>query len=288
MDGIALVVLAAGRGERFGGVKQLAPAGPNGETLMDYSIYNALAVGFGRAVVVVRSQIEEAVTAHLHNCWADQLPVAYVNQPTSPLTEKPDGTAHAVLAARGVLGDQPFAVINADDLYGQPALGALHGWLSRRGSLHALVAFPLARTLLPDSAPVVRALCQRKPDGTLAGLVEATVECREGSFVARPLNRAEATEVEGHQLVSMNAFVFRPSIWPILDEAVNAGPAGSGGEALLPAVIDSALARVDVVVLPIADRCVGITWPRDLDALKQDVRQRIDAGELPARVGSRA
>jgi NDP-sugar pyrophosphorylase family protein len=284
VDGIALVVLAAGVAERFGDLKQLAPAGPNGETLMDYSIHNGLAAGFGRVVVVVRSEIEEEVMAHLNRGWTDRAPITQVTQATLT-TGKPAGTAHAVLAARAAVGDQPLAVINADDLYGQPGLAALHDWLSRRGSIHALVALPLAATLLPDSAAVTRALCERRPDGTLAGLVESAVERHGRGFLARPLAGTDATEVDASQLVSMNAFGFRPSIWPPLEQAVTAEV--SPGEARLPAVVAGMLDHIDVAVLPVADRWLGITWPRDLDLVRQEVRRRIEAGELPARIGSR-
>jgi NDP-sugar pyrophosphorylase family protein len=285
VDGIALVVLAAGVAERFGDVKQLAPAGPNGETLMDYSIHNGLAAGFGRVVVVVRSEIEEPVMAHLNRSWADRASITHVIQATS-MTGIPAGTARAVLSARGAVGDQPLAVINADDLYGQPGLAALHDWLSRRGSIHALVALPLAATLLPDSAAVSRALCERRPDGTLAGLVESAVERHGRGFLARPLEATDSAEVDGSQLVSMNAFGFRPSIWPDLEQAVTAAGV-SPGEARLPAVVAGMLDLIDVAVLPVADRWLGITWPRDLDAVRQEVRRRIEAGELPARIGSR-
>jgi NDP-sugar pyrophosphorylase family protein len=284
VDGIALVVLAAGVAERFGDLKQLAPAGPNGETLMDYSIHNGLAAGFGRVVVVVRSEIEEQVMAHLNRGWADRAPITQVTQATLT-TGKPAGTARAVLAARAAVGDQPLAVINADDLYGQPGLTALHDWLSRRGSIHALVALPLAATVLPDSAAVTRALCERRPDGTLAGLVESAVERHGRGFLARPLAGTDATEVDASQLVSMNAFGFRPSIWPPLEQAVTAEV--SPGEARLPAVVAGMLDHIDVAVLPVADRWLGITWPRDLDLVRQEVRRRIEAGELPARIGSR-
>jgi hypothetical protein len=278
---VALVVLAAGRGERFGGLKQLAPAGPNGEAVMDYSIHNALAVGFDRVVVVVRSEIEGAVKDHLRRRWGEGLPVAYAKQSTAA------GTAHAVVAAGATVGQRPFAVINADDLYGKTALEALHEWLSRDGSLHALVAFRLIRTLLPGSTTVTRALCQRQPDGTLAGLVEVAVERRDETLLARPLDGTEPTEVDANQLVSMNAFGFRPTLWPLLNEAVAASPVAAG-EALLPTVVAGLLDRIGVVVLPVADRCAGVTWFEDLDALRREVRRAIAAGELPARVRSRA
>jgi NDP-sugar pyrophosphorylase family protein len=284
VDGIALVVLAAGLGERFGALKQLTPVGPNGETLMDYSIHNGLTAGFGRVVVVVRSGIEEPIMAHLDRSWAGRASIAHVTQATSS-SGKPGGTAPAVLSARDAVGERPLAVINADDLYGRPALSALHDWLSRRGSIHALVALPLAATLLPDSSAVTRALCQRRPDGMLAGLVESDVERHGPGFLARPLDGTDAAEVDGSQLVSMNAFGFRPSIWSLLPPAVSARV--SPGEARLPAIVAGMLDVTDVAVLPVADRWLGITWPRDLDAVRQEVHRRIEAGELPARIGSR-
>jgi hypothetical protein len=251
---------------------------------MDYSIHNGLAAGFGRIVVVDRSGIEEPIMAHLERGWAGRAVISHVTQPT-PSGGKPEGTACAVLSARGAVGDQPLGVINADDLYGRPALAALHDWLSRRGSIHALVALPLAATVLPDSGAVTRALCQRRPDGMLAGLVESHVERHAQGFLARPLDGTAAVEVDGSQLVSMNAFGFRPSIWSLLEPAVSAGL--SSGEARLPAVVAGMLDVTNVAVLPVADRWLGITWPRDLDAVRHEVHRRIEIGELPARIGSR-
>jgi nucleotidyltransferase-like protein len=281
-EGVALVILAAGRGERFGGLKQLAPAGPNGETMMDYSIHNGLAAGFTRIIIVVRSEIEGAVEAHVRQQWGEGLPVAYATQPIAS-TGKPGGTAGAVLAARGVVANEPFVVSNGDDLYGQPPLGALHGWLSESGSSHALAGFPLIETLLPGSGPVTRALCGRRPDGTLARLVEAAVESRHGRFVARPLDGSPPIEVGPDALVSMNAFAFRASVWPLLEHAISAS-APRAGEILLPVVVAGLLDHTSVVVLPVADRCIGVTWARDLAGLQEDVRRRIQLGELPAQL----
>jgi hypothetical protein len=174
-------------------------------------------------------------------------------------------------------------VINGDDLYGQLPLRALHGWLSETGSSHAVVGFPLIETLLPGSGPVTRALCERRPDGTLARLVEAAIESHHGRFVARALDGTEPIEVGANELVSMNAFAFRPSIWPLLEEAVS-GSAPRAGEVLLPAVVAGWLDHTSVVVLPVADRCIGVTWAGDLARLQEDVRRRIDVGELPARL----
>src|SRR5437016_4121800 len=148
-----LVVLAAGLGTRFGGLKQLAPVGPNGEAIIDYAGAWAQAAGFERAVVIVRSEIEETVGAHLAERWPASFPYVLVCQDREKrvqgLTrEKPLGTAHAVVAVRDQV-DGPFAVVNADDLYAQDSYGLLAEHLaSARERAHALVAFEVAKTLI--------------------------------------------------------------------------------------------------------------------------------------------
>src|SRR5438105_2626994 len=192
-----LVLLAAGLGSRFGGPKQIAPIGPEGSALIDYAAHDAVAAGFGRLVLIVRGEIADAVEDHVGRHWPADLRPEYVRQDLEPAAAtaiaagrtKPLGTAHALVAAAPVIGDDPFGVANADDLYGASAFrllaghlggggegaGALGGAGARAGAGHALVAYRLANTLLGDR-PVNRALCQVGPDGRLTGIVEGAVQ----------------------------------------------------------------------------------------------------------------
>src|SRR5438270_5962275 len=186
-----LVLLAAGMGSRFGGPKQIAPIGPEGSALIDYAAHDAVAAGFGRLVLIVRGEIADAVEEHVQRHWPADLRPEYVRQDLEPAAAtaiaagrtKPLGTAHALVAAAPVIGDGPFGVANADDLYGASAFRLLAGHLAGGGEGagvgHALVAYRLANTLLGDR-PVNRALCQVGPGGRLTGIVEGAVHVGNG------------------------------------------------------------------------------------------------------------
>jgi hypothetical protein len=284
MTSPVLVVLAAGQGRRFGGLKQLAPVGPHGEAVMDYAIHDALGIGFERLVLVVRPDIEPAVRAHLDAVWGRPLPVAYAIQAVDPGHGEAPGTAPAVLCARALVGESPFAVVNADDLYGPDPVRLLAGHLGAGGDAHAMVGFALSHTVWPESGPVSRALCERRHDGTLAGVVEATVSVgpRGAEFAAAPIAGGAERDVSGDQLVSMNAWGFRPSLWPLLEWGVHAG---GRGEVLLPEVVAGLVPTMAVDVLATDARCLSITWPTDLVRLRREVRALIDAGVYPCRLG---
>jgi len=284
MTSPVLVVLAAGQGRRFGGLKQLAPVGPHGEAVMDYSIHDALGIGFERLVLVVRPDIEPAVRAHLDAVWGRPSPVAYATQEVDLGRGEAPGTAPAVLCARALVGESPFAVINADDLYGPDPVRLLAGHLGAGGDAHAVVGFALSHTVWPESGLVSRALCERRHDGTLAGLVEATISVGSGDaeFAATPIAGGAKRGVSGDQLVSMNAWGFRPSFWPLLERGVHAGGAA---EVLLPEVVAGLVPTIVVDVLATGARCLSVTWASDVVALRREVRALIDAGAYPCRLG---
>ena len=229
-----LVILAAGRGSRFGGMKQLAPVGPNGEAILDILLARAAKAGFGRAVVVIGAKSGDAVREHLTHA---PLPLEFA------LQAKPMGTAHAVLAGRDAL-EGSFAVLNADDLYPDDAFAALFAHLGDGGDEHALVAFDVEKTLIGDQ-PVTRASIDA-PHGRLVRITEGTV-------------------ARGHQprgLVSMNMWGFRPSILDVLAREVDAFD--GEGELLLPDVVARYVdAGGTVRVLHSTGRCIGITHRED-------------------------
>lgn len=270
----ALVILAAGAGRRFGGAKQLASVGPGGEALMEYTVFGAREVGFRRFVVVTRADLAAAVGARLGSVSGEMVLQA----------DGVGGTVPAVLAARRVLeADQSFAVVNADDLYPAEALGALKAW---DGPGHAVAGFRLAATMLEGSGTVNRALCRVADDGggdrRLEGLVEAAITRRGDSWVATPRGGGPASVVPGDQLVSMNAWVLQPSIWPVLAAAAAAG-SEAGPEVLLPVVVGDLVASREgtVAVLPVRGRCIGITWPHELAVVRATVAGMVAAGQLP-------
>lgn len=240
-------MLAAGSGVRFGGVKQLAPVGPNGEAILDVLLERAEAAGFTGAVVVTAPGIEEQMREHLEAHRA-KLPVQIV------LQLAPAGTADAVLAARDAI-DGSFAVVNADDLYPAGAFEMLADQLSRSDE-PALVAFHLVKTLIGNRA-VKRALLDFDDNGGLIAIRESTVT-------------AESGELHGDEWVSMNMWGFSASMFDALARAVDEFTAGGvPGEILLPDVVGSLMAEgVTVRVLRCDQPCIGITYAEDVDVVR--------------------
>jgi hypothetical protein len=275
-----LVLLAAGMGSRFGGPKQIAPIGPGGSALIDYAARDAVAAGFGRLVLIVRGEIVEAVREHVERHWPGELRPEYVRQDLEPAAQlataagraKPLGTAHALVAAAPLLGDGPFGVANADDLYGASAFAQLARHLAAGGG-HALVAYRLRNTLLGDR-PVNRALCRIGGHDRLTGVVEGAVHVSDDGLTWRPIGApdSEARPMTGNEPVSMNLWGFTPDIGPVLRDAFAAFDAGGGiaaGEELfLPNVVGEHLDGLDVTVLVSDGRCLGVTHPDDVPLLQ--------------------
>ena len=249
-----LVVLAAGLGTRFGGLKQLAPVGPHGEAIMDVLLDRAAASGFDRASVVIRDEIEAPMTAHL-TTFAPRLPHAVVVQAMHVDRDRPLGTAHAVLACRPHI-DGPFAVVNADDLYPDEAFTALTQHCSTSLE-HALVAFRFGRTVVGDR-PVSRALLTFDEHGDhLAGIEENTA--------------LAPSAVPEDAWVSMNMWGFQQPIFDVLETAVDAFvESATPGEVRLPDVVASMVAGGEKVrVLRCEGSCIGITYAEDVDAVRR-------------------
>jgi hypothetical protein len=281
-----LVLLAAGMGSRFGGPKQIAPIGPDGSALIDYAARDALDAGFGRLVLIVRGEIAEAVEAHVRGHWPSELRPEYVRQDLEPAAvaataagrQKPLGTAHALVAAAPSLEDGPFAVANADDLYGPAAFALLADHLCQGGG-HALVGYRLANTLLGDR-PVNRAVCEVDAEGNVTRIVEGAVHIGDdGEFTWRPIDapETEARVMKGDEPVSMNLWGFTPAVLPVLRRAFEefsaSGAIDAGAELFLPNVIGEHLRAAGgdmVVTMLVSDgRCLGVTHPDDVPLLQE-------------------
>lgn len=289
-----LVLMAAGHGRRFGGLKQLAPVGPDGEALMDYTARFAEQAGYDGIVLVVREQIRAQVLDHVRRRWPRALPVAATVQPDRP------GTAYALLSARPEI-DGPFAVANADDLYEPDALEAVRRHFAGRspaaaaGHPHLLVAYELVRTVL-TSAEVKRGLCRVRGSGELASVDEHRVTLRDdGHFDALALTDRHGrgargrtpSRLRGDELVSMNLWGFAPRILERLAEAVAPHePGGPGEEVLIPTVVGALVRarRERVQVVATTSRCYGITHQEDVPL----VRDHLALAHASARRGSDA
>jgi len=292
-----LVILAAGLGSRFGGLKQVTSLGPSGAPLMDYSIYDAGRAGFGRVVLVVRPEMAE--WARERQPTSDGLPTEVVFQRQEDLPagftvpagrRKPWGTTHAVLTAREVVRG-PFAVLNADDFYGRPAFVAAAAFLASTdptAATHALIGYRLDGTL-SDAGGVSRALLESTPDGTLTSITELHNLRRDYADLARGERQGMPILVPGEALVSMNCWVFSPAIFDTLqlglERFLHAGPAPEA-ECYLPEVVQRAVGEgtVRVTVLNPGSHWCGVTYPDDAAGVRAHLTALTVAGEYPAQL----
>lgn len=298
-----LVVMAAGIGSRFGGLKQLESVGPSGETVMDYSIFDAKRAGIERVVFVIRKELEDAFRAKIGAKYERWMRVDYAFQELDLLPEgfpvpedriKPWGTGHAVLAA-GQEVKAPFLVINADDFYGAAAFSLLAEWLSRSASgilpAYAMVAFKLANTL-SEFGCVARGICEVDDQGFLRGVTEHTGLVPEGKGARETPPEGRAQFFTGQEPVSMNFWGFRPDFFAALaahfEDFLRAHGSNPKSEFYLPAVVDAMLKsnQATVTVLETPDRWFGVTYREDKAAVEARIQVLVDEGAYPARLWS--
>lgn len=296
-----LLVLAAGMGSRYGGLKQMDPMGPNGETVLDYSVFDAIRAGFGRVVFVIREDFAEAFKNGVGAHFAGRIEVDYAFQRLEDLPAgfsvpegrvKPWGTAHAVRAARDIVAE-PFAVINADDFYGRDAYQRAADFLSNPPSAnavehYAMVGYPLANTL-SDHGDVNRGICTRDDSGRLTYVEEFVAIEREGDGVIRG-NALDGSrrEIDEATPVSMNFWGFTPSLFDHLELEFTAFLGEYGGqeksEFYIPTLVDSLIRtdKADCRVLDTDSQWFGVTYPNDKPYVVASIQELIDAGEYPA------
>lgn len=293
MTSPTLVILAAGMGSRYGGLKQMDPVGPGG-TIMDYSVYDAMRAGFGDVVFIIRPDIEDAFRGWVASRCARKLPTTFVHQVVGDLPDgrvppadrtKPWGTAHAVRAARHAVKG-PFAVINADDFYGRGTFTALGDFLSRprRASEWAMVGFRLVDTLAA-SGGVSRGVCGVR-DGHLEGVVETHELAADGEMV-RGRGPDGPVTLPPNTPVSMNTWGFSTAIFPVLESGFRRfldGEGGAGkGEFGLPAAVQSAIdaGLASVEVLPGTERWCGLTHAADRAEVRATLEAATARGDYP-------
>ncbi|HWA59048.1 MAG TPA: NTP transferase domain-containing protein [Gemmatimonadales bacterium] len=295
---LTLVVLAAGLGSRFGGLKQLEAVGPGGATLMDYSIHDALRAGFARVVFVIRPEMQEAFDATIGARYVSRLPVSTVTQRLEDIPAgfvvpedraRPWGTAQAVLAARSVVTG-PFAVLNADDFYGREALEQVAGFLGAPagGEVYAVMGYRLDQTA-SSAGGVNRAVLEVDRRGGLSHIVEVRNLALASPGRFRGEVDSEPRIVAADALVSMNLWGLTPAIFPRLErgfEAFLARRPGPRAEYYLPEAVQEMLAEggVSVRVLATASRWCGLTHPGDRVLVEQFLRDLVTAGEYPAEL----
>ncbi len=297
-----LVVMAAGIGSRYGGLKQVDPVGPGGERIIDYSIYDALRAGFGRVVFVIRREMETEFRREIGRFAEERVETLYVFQeldllpPGFPVPEgraKPWGTGHAVLACREAV-ETPFAVINGDDFYGAEAFVLLYGHLTRvpPTSLDfCLVGYRLGNTL-SEHGHVSRGVCEVNPDGTLRRITEHTRIERHGNRIRGAAGEGEWLELAPETVVSMNTWGFTPALFPELEAGfvkfLEARGADPKSEYFLPERIGELVAegRAVVRVLPTGEGWFGITYRQDKPRVQRALRDLVERGVYPSSVRS--
>jgi len=298
-----LLVLAAGMGRRYGGLKQIDHFGPHGETLMDYAVYDALAAGFAEVVFIIRHSFEPEFRTEVSGKYERRVPVDYVFQELDELPPgftapagraKPWGTAHAIWCARGRLAG-PFVCVNADDYYGKNAFRTAAEHFARPvppGPLpeYCLVGYPAVRTLSAHGG-VTRAICELDDQGYLLGLSERTGIERLGD-TGRYVDQTGSVRVlRGDELVSMNMMGFTPAIFAQLEGHLTAFLAAelrapADAECLLPEVVDkivrSEAARMRVLATSAA--WFGVTHPQDRAGATAIIRDMVARGEYPSPI----
>ncbi|MFI5036103.1 MAG: NTP transferase domain-containing protein [Acidimicrobiales bacterium] len=274
MNGPSLVILAAGRARRYGDLQALAPVGLHGESVVDLLVSDAYAGGFDEVVIVVNPDTGPRIEEHVTARWPRGRRVAFAVQ------QSLRGTVDAVLAARGQLDlTRPFAVANADDLYGRDAFARLGEHLAASPN-HSLVGYGLDRALVSD-LPVSRGVC-RVVNGHLTDLFERrNVRATLEGFVAE--DGQEPAALDPSTTVSMNLWGFQPAILPFMRAAVATHDFAVEPEVVLPvfvgAILHHAPLRFDV--LATTSRCVGVTHAEDLPLAQLRVAQEVEAGERP-------
>ena len=281
-----LLVMAAGMGSRFGGLKQIEPMGPNGEFLIDYSVYDAKLAGFTKIVFIIKEENYDIFKETIGKRVEPYIETEYVFQDDSNLKEKykdlqtrvkPLGTGHAILCAKDKV-KTPFAIINADDFYGRDAYVVASKYLDKIDDKHyAVVGYKVGKTLSPNGA-AKRGICKEE-NGKLKDLIESSVEKIDDKIIAKPLDGDTEFTVEDDSLVSMNMLLFTPKIFDYLEEKLTKFLETNKNdlskcEFLIPDVVKDAIKedRVEVDLLSTNAIWHGVTYKED----KEEVVNAID------------
>jgi len=295
-----LIVMAAGMGSRFGGLKQIEPVGPNGEFIIDYSAYDAKRAGFSKIVFVIKKEIEDVFKDTIGKRLEGKIEVDYAFQEISDIPEdkkylaerreKPWGTVQAVLCAKQyVKGD--FVVINADDFYGYDSYVKSAKFLdeNKKENEYAAINFPYSVTA-SEFGSVKRAVCYPK-EGNIEKLIESKITTEDGYALCEPLNEEESFRIELDHPVAVNMFAFKNNFFNYLEEYFNNYFRNSDEyildhEALLPELIKEKLDRKEIILHNIVSNStwLGMTYREDLDILKNNIKKLIDKGEYPEKL----
>jgi hypothetical protein len=292
-----LLVLAAGMGSRYGGLKQIDPVGPAGETIIDYSIFDAMRAGFGKLVFVIRKDIEQQFREIVGARFEKRIAVEYVYQELDKLPApytlpagrtKPWGTTHAILMAEGVV-KEPFAAINADDFYGQQAYQLIAKHLASGTPDYAMAGFVLKNTL-SDHGTVARGVSRVDANNYLTHIVELMKIERAGTGAKDTGPDGKITKLTGDEAVSMNFWGFTPALFPQLRVEFEKFLKRAGGEqkseCYIPATVGELVTggRARCKVLRSSDSWFGVTYREDRPQVVESIRRLIAQGKYPEKL----
>lgn len=293
---ITLLVMAAGIGSRFGGLKQITPVGPNDEFIIDYSVYDAKQAGFTKVVFLIKEENYEDFKNTIGKRVEGHIPVEYVFQKNGNLPpnveipkerKKPLGTAHAILCCKEVI-HEPFAIINADDFYGRDAYVKAIEFLRKRKTseleAYGMIGYRILNTLT-EAGAVKRGICSIS-DNHLLELIESSVKKEDGKIMATPLNGEDSFEVSENTTVSMNMLLFQPSVFSYLEKDIVEYLEREKEnllqcEYLIPDCLFDMVKKkfADVEVIPTTAKWHGVTYPEDLVDVKNAINELISNGE---------
>ena len=294
---MTLVIMAAGMGSRFGGLKQIEPVGPHGEIIIDYSIYDAILAGFTKVVFIIKEENFNLFKEVIGDRISSKIEVEYVFQKNDNIREltgltidrvKPFGTAHAILCAKEKVHEN-FAIINADDFYGRDAFMKIAEFLKRTTKNYGLVGYRICNTITSSGA-VKRGVCEIK-DNKIVSLIESSVDVVDGKYVASPLSGAPSFEIDANRLVSMNMIGFTPEIFNYLEERLKTFVVEKKDELdkceyLIPEVICEQIKAGDVEteVLDTTSVWYGITYREDKELVVNALKKMTDEGIYPEKM----
>lgn len=294
-----MLIMAAGIGNRYGGLKQIEPVGPNGELIIDYAIYDAVRAGFGKLVFVIRHYFEDAFKENIGSKFDNVVETAYAYQELDaclgefglpPGREKPWGTGHAILVAKELI-DKPFAAINADDYYGQSSFKMMAEYLSadKPSGDYAMVGYILRNTL-SEYGDVCRGVCECDRKMFLKKVVERIKVEKVGRGARYFDKMGNEQHLTGDEVVSMNLWGFWPSVFEHIQrqfsDFLNERGCDEEAEFFIPTIIDNLInsRQVRVKVLPTPDSWFGVTYREDKAVAAANINKLIKEGAYPERL----
>jgi len=296
---LTLLVLAAGIGSRYGGIKQIDGFGPHGETIMDYSLYDAIRAGFTKVVFIVREEILEAVKEKFATKVKDKIEVDFVIQsldkliPTefrNPERVKPWGTGHAVLCAESAI-NEPFVVINADDFYGKDSFAAVADFFANdKTGAHAMVGYTL-KNVLSEHGSVSRGVGDTDADGNLTSVVERTTIVKDGNKIIAKEKDGDL-ELRPDAPTSMNFWGFQPTMFPLASNMFQSFLRNNyqniKAEFFIPLIVNEMIntGNGKVKVLGGGNVWFGVTYKEDKDAVSAKIKEMIAKGDYPEKLWS--